>query len=78
MNNINVQPTSKQLKMPSATIWVVGLLAVLIGAIYLFGIPPGMKRAMEEKALDTMGENKASYTLKGMYIQELLCFLYAD
>jgi len=62
--------------MPSATIWVVGLLAVLIGAIYLFGIPPGMKRAMEEKALDTMGENKASYTLKGMYIQELWCLLY--
>lgn len=55
--------------MSATTIFTViaGLLALLAGAVYLFGIPPQMKRAMEEKALDTMGENKASYMLKGMY-----------
>ena len=54
--------------MPSGTAYVTllaGLIAVVVGAIYLFGIPPGLKRAMEEKALDTMGENKASYMMKG-------------
>lgn len=29
-----------------------------------FGIPPELKRKMEEKALETMGENKASYLMK--------------
>lgn len=29
-----------------------------------FGIPPQLKRQMEEKALETMGENKASYMMK--------------
>ena len=40
------------------------LTLVAIG-IYLFGIPPEVKRKMEEKALKTMGENKASYVVKG-------------
>jgi len=40
---------------------VIGLLAL---AIYLFGIPPEVKRKMEKQALKTMGENKASYMLK--------------
>ena len=54
--------------MTSGTVYVTllaGLIAVLAGGIYLFGIPPALKRAMEEKALETMGENKASYMLKG-------------
>jgi hypothetical protein len=41
---------------------VVGILAI---AIYFFGIPPELKRKMENTALKTMGENKASYMLKG-------------
>lgn len=54
--------------MTATTIFTViaGLLALLAGAVYLFGIPPQLKRAMEEKALETMGENKASYLMKGM------------
>lgn len=55
--------------MPSASTIV---LTVLVGAIvvvglyvYIFGIPTEMKREMEKKALETMGENKASYVLKG-------------
>lgn len=54
--------------MPSGTTLlaiVVGLLAITAGAVYLFGIPSEWKRAMEEKALETMGENKASYMMKG-------------
>jgi len=31
---------------------------------FSFGIPPQLKRQMEEKALETMGENKASYMMK--------------
>lgn len=67
--------------MPSATaIFTVlaGLVAVLVGAIYVFGIPPGMKRAMEDKALDTMGENKASYTLKREYSLQCPSLDYFD
>lgn len=33
-------------------------------SIYSFGIPPQLKRQLEEKALETMGENKASYMMK--------------
>lgn len=40
-------------------------MAIAGAYIYLFGIPPEYKRAMEEKALETMGENKASYLMKG-------------
>ncbi|KAK5130054.1 hypothetical protein LTR08_002528 [Meristemomyces frigidus] len=43
---------------------VVALLSLVGGYVYLFGIPPAMKRQMEEKALETMGENKASYMMK--------------
>ncbi|KAF2151685.1 hypothetical protein K461DRAFT_279169 [Myriangium duriaei CBS 260.36] len=43
---------------------LAGILAVIAGAVYFFGIPREWKRAAEEKALETMGENKASYVLK--------------
>jgi len=36
----------------------------LTDKLHSFGIPPQMKRQMEEKALETMGENKASYMMK--------------
>ena len=42
-----------------------GIIAILCAAVYVFGIPPELKRKMEEQALKTMGENKASYILKG-------------
>ncbi|KAF2498783.1 hypothetical protein BU16DRAFT_524840 [Lophium mytilinum] len=41
-----------------------GIVAVISLAVYFFGIPPELKRAMEKKALETMGENKASYLMK--------------
>ncbi|KAF2221659.1 hypothetical protein BDZ85DRAFT_274645 [Elsinoe ampelina] len=44
---------------------LAGILALAAAYVYLFGIPPQWKRAMEEKALQTMGENKASYLVKG-------------
>jgi hypothetical protein len=34
--------------------------------VYLFGIPPELRRKMERAALKTMGENKMSYMAKGM------------
>ncbi|KAK5109810.1 hypothetical protein LTR62_006543 [Meristemomyces frigidus] len=43
---------------------IVGVVALLGGYIAVFGIPPQLKRQMEEKALETMGENKASYMMK--------------
>lgn len=54
--------------MPATTTILTGLagvLAVLGLAVYLFGIPPELKRNMEKAALKTMGENKASYMMKG-------------
>jgi hypothetical protein len=45
-----------------------GIIALLALGIYLFGIPPELKRKMEKAALKTMGENKASYVLKGTFI----------
>ena len=55
--------------MPSAFSVILAIVAGIIGvaatAIYVFGIPPAMKRQLEEKALETMGENKASYIMKG-------------
>jgi len=55
--------------MPSTTALIFTGLAgviVLVGLyVYFFGIPPELKREMEKKALETMGENKASYVLKG-------------
>lgn len=56
-------------KMPTATtVFSVfaGIVAVLSVYVYFFGIPPAVKRELEEKALKTMGENKASYLVKGM------------
>lgn len=44
----------------------VAVLAAIAGVgIYFFGIPPEVKRKLERGALKTMGENKASYALKG-------------
>ena len=44
---------------------LAGIVAAISLAIYLFGIPPELKRKMEKKALETMGENKMSYIAKG-------------
>jgi hypothetical protein len=44
---------------------LAGIVALLALAVYFFGIPPELKRKMEKAALKTMGENKASYMLKG-------------
>ncbi|KAF2682772.1 hypothetical protein K458DRAFT_54933 [Lentithecium fluviatile CBS 122367] len=41
-----------------------GIIGVLALAVYLFGIPPEMKRKLERQALKTMGENKMSYMAK--------------
>ena len=35
-----------------------------------FGIPPWLKREIEDKALETMGENKASYLTKS-YVDKI-------
>ncbi|KAG9526569.1 hypothetical protein KCU71_g1180, partial [Aureobasidium melanogenum] len=43
---------------------LVAVVALMAAAVYMFGIPPQWKRAMEDKALETMGENKASYLVK--------------
>ncbi|KAF7367330.1 hypothetical protein MSAN_00795200 [Mycena sanguinolenta] len=45
---------------------IAGAFALLAAYIYFFGIPPAIKRDLEEKALKTMGENKASYLVKGI------------
>ena len=46
---------------------VAGVIAVVGLAVYLFGIPPELKRKMERTALKTMGENKLSYMAKGTF-----------
>ncbi|KAL1651299.1 hypothetical protein SLS58_000638 [Diplodia intermedia] len=54
--------------MPTAATFFsvfAGVLAALTVYVYFFGIPPALKRELEEKALSTMGENKASYLVKG-------------
>jgi len=55
--------------MPSTTALILtglaGVIAIAGLYVYFFGIPPEWKREMEKKALETMGENKASYVLKG-------------
>ncbi|KAF2088139.1 hypothetical protein K490DRAFT_56154 [Saccharata proteae CBS 121410] len=43
---------------------IAGIVAVLAAYVFFVGIPPAVKRQMEEKALETMGENKASYVMK--------------
>ncbi|KAF1992631.1 hypothetical protein K402DRAFT_416273 [Aulographum hederae CBS 113979] len=53
--------------MPSTTVIlsvIAGLVALFSAIIFLFGIPPELKRKMERAALKTMGENKASYMMK--------------
>ena len=37
---------------------LAGVIGVISLAIYLFGIPPELKRKLERQALKTMGENK--------------------
>jgi hypothetical protein len=44
-----------------------GVLAIAGAYLYFFGIDPETKRALEKKALQTMGENKMSYLAKGMF-----------
>jgi hypothetical protein len=51
--------------MPSFLTILAGVVTLLAVGIYLFGIPPELKRKMERAALKTMGENKASYLVKG-------------
>ncbi|KAJ4992155.1 hypothetical protein SVAN01_02476 [Stagonosporopsis vannaccii] len=43
---------------------LAGVVAVIGLAIFLFGIPPELKRKMERAALKTIGENKLSYVAK--------------
>lgn len=47
---------------------LAGIIGVIGLAVYLFGIPPELKRKMEKQALKTMGENKMSYIAKGASI----------
>lgn len=56
-----------EIKMSVAKFFTVvaGVLVVASLAVYLFGIPPELKRKLERKALQTMGENKMSYVAKG-------------
>ncbi|KAF1951912.1 hypothetical protein CC80DRAFT_423634 [Byssothecium circinans] len=44
---------------------LAGFVGVVALAVYIFGIPPEMKRKLERQALKTMGENKMSYMAKG-------------
>ncbi|PVI08268.1 hypothetical protein DM02DRAFT_157085 [Periconia macrospinosa] len=43
---------------------LVGFIGIVALAVYLFGIPPELKRKLERQALKTMGENKLSYMAK--------------
>lgn len=53
--------------MTAAKLYTIlaGIIGVIALAIYLFGIPPELKRKLERQALKTMGENKMSYIAKG-------------
>ena len=53
--------------MAASKFWTIfaGIVGVVALAVYLFGIPPEMKRKLERQALKTMGENKMSYAVKG-------------
>jgi uncharacterized protein (UPF0333 family) len=44
---------------------LAGVVALIAGYFYFFGIDPETKRQLEKKALETMGENKMSYMAKG-------------
>ncbi|KJY01050.1 hypothetical protein TI39_contig305g00019 [Zymoseptoria brevis] len=54
--------------MPSTTTIafasIFAFASIIAGYVYVFGIPPEMKRKLEKQALQTMGENKASYMMK--------------
>ena len=54
--------------MPSTAVTMLATLVVLIGVfagyIAVFGIPKEYKRAMEEKALETMGEVSQSTSIQ--------------
>lgn len=53
--------------MTSTTVLVfAGIIALIAAYFYFFGIDPETKRALERKALKTMGENKMSYMAKGI------------
>jgi len=43
---------------------IAGAIALVALIVYMFGIPPELKRKIEKAALKTMGENKASYVMK--------------
>ncbi|KAJ7837195.1 hypothetical protein B0H14DRAFT_3460251 [Mycena olivaceomarginata] len=49
--------------MPGVVALISIAVALLAAYVYFFGIPPALKREMEERALKTMGENKASYVI---------------
>ena len=56
--------------MATATAYLTilaGIVAILAAVVYFFGVPPELKRKMENEALKTMGENKASYIVKGTF-----------
>jgi len=61
--------------MPSFLTILAGVVTLLAVAIYFFGIPPELKRKMERAALKTMGENKASYLVKGKALRQALPIL---
>lgn len=44
---------------------VAGLLALTAAYFYFFGISPELKRKLQKRALQTMGENQLSYVAKG-------------
>jgi len=50
--------------LPCTTTGSILTKGFLADKLHSFGIPPQLKRQMEEKALETMGENKASYMMK--------------
>lgn len=60
MASTAVVRTSTYSKHPMLTNILQVIISIFAAYIYLFGIPQEYKRAMEEKALETMGENKAS------------------
>ncbi|KAF2202870.1 hypothetical protein GQ43DRAFT_368136 [Delitschia confertaspora ATCC 74209] len=43
---------------------LISATVLIVAGIYFFGIPPELKRNLERKALQTMGENKMSYLAK--------------
>jgi len=63
------KPSTPIVSMSITQIFTVfaGLLALAGAYLYFFGIDPETKRALEKKALQTMGENKLSYMTKCMF-----------